>query len=508
MTRLSRRDFLKLAGTLSASAYLSNSSPTSRTENQPNVLILLFDTMSARHLSLHGYPRQTSPNLERFAERATVYHSHYAAGNYTTPSTASMLLGIYPWKHRAHTHGGIVRRDLVNQNLFALFGNDFHRLTFAQTWYANILMQQFFRSVDRNLPSTSFSLSGRRLFFNDHFLRETALTNFLFEDFAVHLIPDLPGTLVGGYLSSGYFLRHGDYFRTGFPDYPLGIPYNPNTNLAFLIEDVFGGVFEAIRDSSAQPLPHLSYHHLFAPHEPSKPRQEFLEMFKDDYEPVRKPDHPLGEGRKFRELVKLSDQYDSYMANVDYEFGLLMDKLEQEGLLENTYVIVTSDHGQLFERSTFGHAGPLMYDSVLHIPLLIRAPGQTSRVDVHTQTSNIDVLPTLLSLLGKDVPTGLDGRLLPGYGGEEDPSRAIYSMVSERVSSFGPLHEGTFVLQQLPYKLIFNRGNEKYKDVFELYNLQEDPDELVDLISKETTVAKQMKDQLLDALQTADEPYE
>ena len=509
MEKLSRRDFLKLAGTLSASAYLSGLKPVARQAGgQPNVLILLFDTMSARHLSLHGYSRQTSPNLERFAERATVYHSHYAAANYTTPSTASMMLGMYPWKHRAQTHGGLVRRDLVSQNLFELFGDDFYRLSFAQTWYANILMQQFVRSVEKNLSSTSFSLSGKRLFFNDHFLRETALTNFLFEDFAAHLIPDLPGTLLGGYLSAGYFLRHGDYFRNGFAEYPLGIPYNPNTNLAFLLEDVFEGVFQEIRSSSTQPLPHFSYYHLFAPHEPSKPRQEFIDRFKDDYEMPRKPDHPLGEQRKYRELEKLCQQYDSYIANVDFEFGLLMDKLELEGLLDDTYVIVTSDHGQLFERTTFGHAGPLMYDSVLRIPLMIRAPGQSSRVDVHSRTCNIDLLPTLLTLFGRELPPDLDGTLLPAFGGMEDPSRPIYSMVSERPSSFGRLYEGTFVLQQGEYKLIYYRGYKKYSEVFELYNIQEDPDELNDLFPQNLPVAKQMKDQLLDALETADRPYQ
>jgi len=508
MNKLSRRDFLKLAGTVSASAYLSGLQPVlKQTDGQPNVLILLFDTMSARHLSLHGYARQTSPSLERFAGQATVYHSHYAAGNYTTPSTASMMLGMYPWKHRAQTHGGLVRRDLVDQNLFAMLGEDFYRFSFAQTWYANILMQQFVRSMERNLAPTSFSLSGKRFFFNDHFLRETALTNFIFEDFAAHLIPDLPGTLIGGYLSSGYFLRHGDYFRSGFPEYPLGIPYNPNTNLAFLLEDVFEGVFQEIKDASSQSLPHFSYYHLFAPHEPSKPRQEFIEKFKDTYEMPRKPDHPLGEARKFRELEKLCQQYDSYIANVDYEFGLLMDKLEQQGLLENTYVIVTSDHGQLFERTTFGHAGPLMYDSVLHIPLMIRTPGQTSRVDIHTRTCNIDLLPTLLTLLGRQLPADLDGRLLPGFGGTEDPSRPIYSMVSERPSSFGPLYEGTFVLQQGPYKFIQYRGYKNLQDASELYNIEEDPDELNDLITQTPSVAKQMKDQLLSALETADEPY-
>ena len=54
----------------------------------PNFIIMVFDTFSARHLPLSGYPRDTTPNISRLAERATVFHNHYAGGNYTTPGTA------------------------------------------------------------------------------------------------------------------------------------------------------------------------------------------------------------------------------------------------------------------------------------------------------------------------------------------------------------------------------------------------------------------------------------
>ena len=61
---------------------------------QPNFIIMVFDTFSARHLPLRGYPRDTTPNISRLAERATVFHNHYAGGNYTTPGTASARIRI------------------------------------------------------------------------------------------------------------------------------------------------------------------------------------------------------------------------------------------------------------------------------------------------------------------------------------------------------------------------------------------------------------------------------
>ena len=81
MSQISRRDFLKLYAALAASAAISAaprllSSARQANGGKPNVLIFVFDSMSARHLSLYGYSRKTTPNLEKFAERASVYHNH------------------------------------------------------------------------------------------------------------------------------------------------------------------------------------------------------------------------------------------------------------------------------------------------------------------------------------------------------------------------------------------------------------------------------------------------
>ena len=114
----------------------------------PNVIILVFDTLSARHLSLHGYKRLTTPNLARFAEKATVYHRHYAAGNFTSPGTASLLTGTYPWTHRAFQQAGIILRKLADQNLFRLFDSSYTRSAFAQNIWADLFLYQFKKDID------------------------------------------------------------------------------------------------------------------------------------------------------------------------------------------------------------------------------------------------------------------------------------------------------------------------------------------------------------------------
>src|SRR6266542_4820118 len=143
MSKINRRDFLKLYAALAASAAFSGTSrilssaatPLPNT-GKPNVLILVFDAMSARHLSLYGYARSTTPNLEKFAERASVYHQHYSVGNFTTTGTASMLTGMHPWTHRAFTYRGMVDRALVDRNLFHLIGSEYTRFAFTQNFWA------------------------------------------------------------------------------------------------------------------------------------------------------------------------------------------------------------------------------------------------------------------------------------------------------------------------------------------------------------------------------------
>ena len=145
MTKFSRRDFLKLTSVLSGTLALSNLAPKLSLSGSglPNVLIFVFDAMSARNLSLYGYPRKTTPNFERFAQRATVFNAHYSAGSFTTPGTASLLTGMYPWTHRALNESGLIAWNIANQNLFRAIGKKYYRLAYSQNMWPNYFFGQF-----------------------------------------------------------------------------------------------------------------------------------------------------------------------------------------------------------------------------------------------------------------------------------------------------------------------------------------------------------------------------
>jgi arylsulfatase A-like enzyme len=183
-----------------------------------------------------------------------------------------------------------------------------------------------------------------------------------------------------------------------------------------------------------------------------------------------------------------------------------VDALEENGILKNSYLLVTSDHGEMFERGEKAHASPLLYDPIVHVPLLVRAPGQQSRQDVHSPTHAVDVLPTLAQLAGKPIPAWCEGKLLPGLGGEEDLQRSIYVVEAKSNPAHRPLRRATIAMRSGNHKLIYYTGYEP-EDSFELYDLEADIEELTDLYPDQPAFAKPMKEELLDTLLTADKPY-
>ena len=288
-------------------------------------------------------------------------------------------------------------------------------------------------------------------------------------------------------------------------DYPRGIPKTGAYPVYFLLNEVFDGLVSMF---SEQKSPNISYVHLFPPHAPYSPLRKFYGMFwNDKYFPPSKPNHQLGDGHDERKVYIGRLSYDEYVASVDFEFGRFVDALEAAGVLDNTYLMVTSDHGELLERGCKGHDTPLLYDPIVHSPMLVRAPGQTSRQDVYAPVNSVDILPTILHLAGKPIPDWAEGEILPGLGGKENFERATFSVDAKLNPAFGPLTTATVAMRKGDYKLIYYRGYCGGEDSYELYNHAEDLEELHNLYKSEKTVARQMKAELLESLHAADKEF-
>ena len=506
MSAISRRDFLRIGSLALMGTLLPGSLTSLETDGAlPNIIIILFDAMSARNMSLYGYPRETTPLLSRFANRSTVYHNHYAGGNFTTPGTACMLTGMFQWKHRAFNIGGLIAPDLERINPYTLLGDEYFRFAFSQNLYADRLVSQVFSDVDRFLPLTSFSTRDEKLMM-DRLGKDRYLASIAFEEFLLPLQREFPASSVLGYIYRSIYLRK-ILASENHPDYPKGVP-EAEVYSNFLNEEVYRGVAEEIINLEKNSKPNFAYFHLYSPHAPYKPGRKYWKLFENDgIHPPSKPRHPYTPGLTDEDMVSKRLLYDRQIAHVDAEFGNLIDKLDSHGVLDTSYIIVTSDHGEMFERGFFGHGGPLLYEPVVKIPLLIHSPKQERRTDIHVSTSNIDLLPTILSVTGKDIPSGLDGRVLPGFSGVEDSQRSLFSMNATENSQFLPITKAAISMHKGQHKLIAYLGHEYVDSVYEFYDLKNDPEELDNLAGQNSPVFSEMKEEFRDCLADANRPY-
>lgn len=497
MTRISRRDFLKLGSLVSGAIAISQfapqvfAAPTGSGAHLPNILVLVFDAMSAENLSLYGYRRKNTPNLERFAKRATVYNQHYTPGNFTVPGTASLLTGLYPWTHRAFNSWGLIAHKFTGDNHFRVLGQQYYRLAFSQNTFPNYFFGQFVHDIDRILSPASWALIDQVVaqnFGKDRVDSYRAFNDLLFQD----LTP--PGSLVFGLGENMQLYEKVAHSQTD--EYPNGLPYTENYPIFFKLKDIFDGVIKTI---DGLPSPSIAYLHLWSPHAPYIPTREFYKIYDDGWAPRPKPDHVLGPHVATKHLNNRRASYDEYIANLDNEFGRLLDLLEAKGIFQHSYVVVTSDHGDFFERGVQDHDTPLLYDPVVRVPLLISAPGQTARQDLWIPTNSVDVLPTLVHVAGGSPPEWCEGQVLPGFGGSEDAERSMFMMQNATNPAYLPLTRGSFGLRKGPYKLTCYRGFPQYdkQDAFELYNLQDDPEEVNDLYAVKTDIAKDLRAELL-----------
>lgn len=514
MNHLSRREFLQSLTALPFMGLglprLANGLlPAARgTEDRPNIIMLVFDTFSARHISLQGYQRETTPHLARLAERATVFHNHTAGGNFTSPGTSSLLMGLYPWYHRNIQSYGHALESVSPNNLFNLLPDEYRTVAYTHNSLASTLLHQLRRDMTELKPRRDLTLAdalwSEILFPNDYPV--SIQSERLFQGHTMNSPAILAGInkLYRNVTTRAMSREWADRFPRGLPGGELSSLY-----ALYILDNVMDWVAE---EAAQKADPYALYVHVLPPHGPYRTRHDFIDVFDDGWAPVEKPRSPFGTTPQAR-LDFQRRLYDEFIAYVDAEFARLFDMLDSSGALDNTYVILTSDHGELFERGIFGHTTYALNDPILHIPLMIWRPGQQARVDVYERTSAVDVLPTLLQLTGQTVPDLCEGVVLPTFGGPAAATadRAIFGVEAKSNRKYDPLTKAGFALYQGPYKLIHYRGYEEYFDggrQSELYNLENDPEELENLIEVERGTAEAMMMQLEEKIVEVNSPFQ
>jgi hypothetical protein len=248
-------------------------------------------------------------------------------------------------------------------------------------------------------------------------------------------------------------------------------------------------------DSNAD-VPFLMFAHYFDPHEPYDPPAPYDTLFDSGYEGrigdsfVLHDHFPNVVGTLFDDLRTLTPKdwdhiralYDGEIAFTDRAVGELLRGLEDRDIDDNTMIVLLSDHGEeFFEHEGFGH-GHSLYSEVIKVPLMFVLPGTVpGDRAVTSQVRLVDVMPTILEILGIEHDLKLEGAsLLPHLTGQGTVDQTEGALFGPRVAySEGLLHGAEEKgVSTYPWKLVYDFGTRQEM----LFNLENDPKEMRNLV--------------------------
>jgi arylsulfatase A-like enzyme len=185
------------------------------------------------------------------------------------------------------------------------------------------------------------------------------------------------------------------------------------------------------------------------------------------------------------------------VAAMDEALGKLIAALKARGRYDNALIIVTADHGELLgEHGFVGHMGRMLYEPLLHVPMVVKYPGAEhprGRVDTHVQI--LDVAPTVLAAAGAPIPPGVQGQQL---GDVSRPSLAEEDINPVLVSGYGQTYDRAIrVLLDGSWKLITTSKGQRM-----LFDLSRDPQEMTDLAAAEPDRVEELARRLEATLST------
>jgi arylsulfatase A-like enzyme len=388
-----------------------------------NLIICVVDAARADHVGAYGYERDTTPHLDRLARESFLFERHFVEFPRTHESTAALFTSLHTDTHLVRTYGGLAESTFTMAKGLAEAGYSTVTLS-ANTW------------------------TTREAGVGQHFDEHCD---------PLHLGPFKEGS------------------ETVLSPLPLLRAFE-----AWLHQREEG--------------PFFAYLHFVPPHQPYTHPEEMRAAFQGKEPPEYRPEdyhpgfyeHPVKDNKRSWDpppMPEWINLYDSHLKYADWTVGELLRLLRHTDLLDNTVLVITSDHGEAFgEHGYLWHVFGA-YDEVTHIPLVVRLPGRREPRRVPALTQNTDLLPTLFELLNVPYPKEeIHGRsLLPLMTGEAE-------RVHDEIFIAGDGAPQMYVVRSRDYMLVLY-ANGKWRS---LYDLRDDPGQRENIIADRPKVAAEM----------------
>jgi arylsulfatase A-like enzyme len=426
---------------------------------QPNIILIVWDTARADHLSSYGYSRNTTPNVDQFAQRGVLFENAISSSNWTLPSMASMFTSLLP-----HQHGAGVDSSLGN----------------GPRTLAEILQDGGYETAGFNANSTYGSSPWG-----------------LARGFETYI--DCTTTL-------GYSL-HASRLGHDIIEPPAEKWLHPSRLNEFTAHQLNEQVYHWYDHRSDRPFfLFLNYDDAHDPYDVPSP-------YNRTYGRVSEKALLRLEAEKFghfdlsaQERGSLINGYDNALNYIDSQMGELLRFLQRSPDWSNTYVIITADHGEGFgEHQNYTH-GRDLHREVLHVPLVMAGPGIPAGVRVSHTAATRQIFSTVLKWAGIDDAVLRHTSLARLWNADYQPVNPDEARVSEVVDPAPPTEpRGMITLTTREWQLIQQAGYPHHQ----LYHWPTDPLEQQDVanLPENQAIVEHLKASLLSIIGKSYRPW-
>lgn len=477
---------------IGAAASLGPLTAAQAAPKRPNVLLIMTDQHRMDALGAYGNQIIRTPNIDSLAAGGVRFTNCWTQHPVCMPSRASIFTGRYPSAHGVRTNGVPLPR---------------HEITLAQT-----------------LLDAGYQTFGAGKF---HFIPHYPYGSPL------PLMETHPDPYYGfREFHLGEDGRSGEqwlWIQKNYPQYHR----KPDSEIPVELHNshwVASHTIDCIKRAASGNAPFFAFASFVDPHHAYNPPSPYREMYnpKDMPPPVvrpsereQKPPHYAGLYDMYKgwgEPAHHRSQYYGEVTFIDDSVGRILRTLDELKLRDNTLIVFLSDHGDLLGDHYLYTKGPFHYRHCASVPLIVNMPvnmpaGDTSGKVVNGIVQEIDVMPTILDIVGVKAPDGVQGRsqkdvITEGGGNTGYDSALIEYGTSGVTDPKAGVQEGTSVDL---WTLRTDRWRMSYypaQTTGELYDLEADPDEFRNIwnMTKFDSVQRLLKEQLLDRVLLAHDP--
>ena len=420
--------------------------------------MIVSDALRPDVLGCYGGEVKT-PNIDWLAGKGVLFENVYSTAPFTMPSSVSMFAGSYSRSY------GFTQCDELNKNhpkKYSFYVNDSERL------FAEVLRENgydVYMDVENIIAKRSNNLQGFENFRNIEEMREEEIA----------LVEKIIGIKNIGWNKKPRWSCKYDRLYD-FLYYLLTVPNSQNFFLMKWFMD-----------------PHFPYN------PPEKFREKIqvntskLSMSPSFYRTMSSRD--IKGFSDYEKYFYLKELYKAEVESVDERVGYIIKALKHREVLDKTFIVFTSDHGELFgEHGRNFHVG-IYYEPAVRVPLIIMGPGIPKGKRKKTIISHLGLIPTLKDLLSVTYADNMQGKSYYSlfHGGLIQDRISYFDMATNSITK-KPARIDALLMDG--YKLVVNNKNDRY--VLELFNLSLDPGETEDVSKKKPKILKKMYKKIQD----------